>query len=554
MSIRKPIIIAAVLVVIGAFIALVWVRFIGGREFLLGLAQMQPIYLLPLLGITAVFLFTRFIRWQFLLRQVDVRIPTKPSLSVYLASLIGTATPAYIGEVILRSAFNRLRFGVKIGITVWIFLIERLFDVIALGLIGLLTVSTTGLRAVMGLFIVAAVAAILILNLVAGRFGIVNNGVKQPHIWLQSLLLSLAAWVPTALLLTVAGLSMGQPVTPATSMGIFSSSTLLGGLTLMPAGVGSTGSLAIFQLQEMGLVLAQAIIVISIMRLTSTGVVMIVSAVFLVHELLTNRSHKPEQQEHFDDIAAEYGDQFQPHIWDYLLNRKISYITDYITPENGVGLDLGCGLGQQCTEMERRGFQMVGLDIAIQLLEHAHQDGVVVTNGSALELPFKNNSLAFAYTVGVLHHLPNADFQAEACQEIARVLKPDGYFIVHETNPRNPMFRLYMGYIFPLLKSIDEGIESWLEPQRWEEIEGLQLVDVVYFTFLPDFIPPALMKPFRSVERWLESSRLRPYSVHYMAVLQKEANITAPLQTQNKNRRQPTAAVYPTNQQTANVQ
>ena len=102
-----------------------------------------------------------------------------------------------------------------------------------------------------------------------------------------------------------------------------------------------------------------------------------------------------------------------------------------------------------------------------------------------------------------------------------RVLKPGGCFFVHETNPQNPLFRFYMGYVFPILKSIDKGTEIWLEPRKWQSRIELKLDDVKYFTFLPDFLPAWLLRPFLALERRLETSRLGHLSVHYMAIFRK---------------------------------
>ena len=51
-------------------------------------------------------------------------------------------------------------------------------------------------------------------------------------------------------------------------------------------------------------------------------------------------------------------------------------------------------------------------------------------------------------------------------RELFRVLKPGGLLFVHEINTRNMLFRFYMGYVFPSLNCIDEGVERWLLPHR----------------------------------------------------------------------------------------
>jgi len=47
-------------------------------------------------------------------------------------------------------------------------------------------------------------------------------------------------------------------------------------------------------------------------------------------------------------------------------------------------------------------------------------------------------------------------------------------------------------------------------------------VDLQYFTFIPDFLPQPITTRLLSIEKRLEGSRFRPFSVHYMAVLQKD--------------------------------
>jgi hypothetical protein len=77
-----------------------------------------------------------------------------------------------------------------------------------------------------------------------------------------------------------------------------------------------------------------------------------------------------------------------------------------------------------------------------------------------------------------------------------------------------------MGYVFPSLNCIDEG-RALVAAEQDGAIDP-RVVDVRYFTFLPDFVPRPVVRAFSPVERALESSPLRAYSAHYMAVLEKE--------------------------------
>jgi len=79
-----------------------------------------------------------------------------------------------------------------------------------------------------------------------------------------------------------------------------------------------------------------------------------------------------------------------------------------------------------------------------------------------------------------------------------------------------------MGYLFPLLKQIDEGTEHWIVPSQLPLVAGATwLPDTQYFTFTPDFIPIAVQKVLQSTEHCLERSSLRRYSAHYAACLVK---------------------------------
>jgi ubiquinone/menaquinone biosynthesis C-methylase UbiE len=300
----------------------------------------------------------------------------------------------------------------------------------------------------------------------------------------------------------------------------------------MPAGIGSAGTILIVQLRELGHSLTDAIAITSLVRLTSAGAALSLGCAFLVREIRALRERGAHTMRvrgngagrHFDEIARDYDDQFSSHVWDHLMTGKLAMIESAVMPDigkNAIMLDLGCGLGRQSGEMIRRGYKVTGVDLSERLLRYAVEAGVPVLSGDALRLPFADETFDVVYTIGVLHHLPDWNAQLAACAETHRVLKPGGRFLIHETNPRNPLFRFYMGYVFPLLKSIDEGTEVWIPPRLWKNVSGFTVQDVRYFTFLPDFVPRVLMGPLAALEKRLESSRLRSQSVHYLAVLEK---------------------------------
>jgi SAM-dependent methyltransferase len=509
------------LLLAGLIAVAAWVRFAGGADLLEAVRRLNPGTLVLLVGITFTCVLLRFLRWQYLLRRVGVRIPTRRSLSVYLASLAGIATPAYLGET-LRCALIRREFGAPLRRTIPVWVVERLLDFGAIGMLA-------GAAASGSLLVFAGVVAGIALLVVAGEVVPAHAGSNATRglgraMWLFPVFgLSLAAWLPAMFVIWLAASGLGTEVGVLDGVRIFGTSTLGGGFSLMPAGMVAMGSLAIVQLERAGLSVADAVAAVSVVRLATAGITLAIGGAFLVAELRSVR-RRARAEPHFDAIAGEYLDQFAPHIWDLLLERKTELISGVLGDPSrfsGVGVDLGCGLGRQSRALRQRGYRVIGLDPAHGLLRHARAEGTPAAAGSALALPFADESVDFVVTVGVLHHLGGSNAQAAACREVARVLRPGGVFIVHETNPRNPIFRLYMSYVFPVLRSIDEGVEHWIESERWSAERSFRLETIRYFTFLPDFLPRGLLRLVLPLERRLERSGLNRFSVHYMAVMRK---------------------------------
>jgi SAM-dependent methyltransferase len=102
-------------------------------------------------------------------------------------------------------------------------------------------------------------------------------------------------------------------------------------------------------------------------------------------------------------------------------------------PKDAIGADIGCGSGRWAKLTAARVPQLILLDASPQALDVARRNLADMGNVKFMEesvgnLPFETASLDFAYSLGVLHHVP--DTQA-AVREIARVLKPDAPFLVY---------------------------------------------------------------------------------------------------------------------------
>jgi SAM-dependent methyltransferase len=176
--------------------------------------------------------------------------------------------------------------------------------------------------------------------------------------------------------------------------------------------------------------------------------------------------------------------------------------------------------------MRDMGFDVTGIDASagqVALAGHNLGDAALVRVGSALEIPAPDGELDFVYTINVLHHLSSVDEQRRAFLELIRVLRPGGLLFVHEINTTNVVFRFYMGYVFPSVNCIDEGVERWLLPRRLSTYTDVPVIDTRYFTFLPEFLPGAMVRWLSPIERCLERSSWHAYSAHYMAVLRKPA-------------------------------
>lgn len=145
-------------------------------------------------------------------------------------------------------------------------------------------------------------------------------------------------------------------------------------------------------------------------------------------------------------------------------------------------LDAGCGSGNYLNLLKTEVGQAKGLEVNDGMLAQARKKGLDVTHGSITDLPFDKESFHAALTTQVLHHLvvrdwdvaekdqanlrdPSAKFAQvkKACQEVFRVLKPGGIWMINVCTPEQVLDGVWW---VPVIPAAMEKIASLLAPPK----------------------------------------------------------------------------------------
>ena len=102
-------------------------------------------------------------------------------------------------------------------------------------------------------------------------------------------------------------------------------------------------------------------------------------------------------------------------------------------PPNAVGIDVGCGSGRWAQLVAPRVGHLHVLDASAAALEVARENlqglaNISFHHATIDAIPLPDRSLDFAYSLGVLHHIPDT---ARGIGDIGRKLKPGAPFLVY---------------------------------------------------------------------------------------------------------------------------
>lgn len=236
-------------------------------------------------------------------------------------------------------------------------------------------------------------------------------------------------------------------------------------------------------------------------------------------------------------------------VWRSGQERRLALIERYVSLQDQLVLDLGCGLGEYVRGFARRGARALGSDIAANRLAEARErvqrtgtEGVLGFMAAAGEaLPFRDASMDAIVLNEVIEHVQD---DRETLREISRVLRPGGTCILYAPNRLYPFetHGIYLGkrYIFgniPLVNWLPSILRDRLVPHArayghgdWRKLiagTDLRIVDHTYVYPGFDNIEARSRLLARAVRRfcyWAEGNPLRRFGLSHLVVLQREGS------------------------------
>ena len=226
-------------------------------------------YFIAALGLTTLNYFFRFLRWEYYLRTLQINVPITESILIFMSGLSMALTPWKIGEV-LKGYFLLRRHEVSMSITAPVVLMERVTDVVAILVLGIIGIKW--LPQLLQIFLCSTACFLAIGWYFATRHGdtIVKipgirrwNGklailhstshkLNKPRSVIVASIISLFAWASegTALWVILSGLNTN--INLSDSITIYSVSTLIGAITTLPGGLIGTEATMVALLGQLG--------------------------------------------------------------------------------------------------------------------------------------------------------------------------------------------------------------------------------------------------------------------------------------------------------------
>lgn len=148
---------------------------------------------------------------------------------------------------------------------------------------------------------------------------------------------------------------------------------------------------------------------------------------------MTGTRNRESARNRDDEVVVDFGSEWSRFTQSELADRERTSIFERYfgvfpwdtLPREAVGADIGCGSGRWALLVAPRVGRLHCVDASDAALDVCRRNLQVLANvefhlASVDELPFEEGTLDFAYSLGVLHHVPDT---ASAIRSVTRVLK-----------------------------------------------------------------------------------------------------------------------------------
>jgi uncharacterized protein (TIRG00374 family) len=309
------------LVILGGLLALFVIGFaglaatIGWEETMSQLRSLSFVQLLTLLALSMVNYSFRGLRWHLFARQLGLPLSVGQNVLHFMGGFAMTVTPGRIGELVRLRWISRL--------TDWPFerllplpFTDRIVDIAAMGTVlggGVVLSQSAHAATAIPVALVALVFAAIVTKpgllgrivtfawRATGRWPRRFVGLRRaarsmalfrdPKVILPALVLSLIGWTAEGYALYLLLSWMGADIGIATATVVFIFSTLAGGLTGAPGGVGGAEAAMLMMLSAQAVPLAIALPAMAIIRVTTLWFAILVGLLsFPVAEHLSKKA------------------------------------------------------------------------------------------------------------------------------------------------------------------------------------------------------------------------------------------------------------------------
>lgn len=278
----------------------------GWRDVVAAVVLVGPAMLLGLLGLSLTNYLLRFVRWGRYLALLEAHVPWRINLGAYFSGFALTTSPGKVGEL-LRSVLLK-KYGVPHAASIAAFFAERLSDllsILVLAAIGLW--EYTPARPIVGLALMLVAVALVLAQWTALIAAIDRRAAARPQKWARLLVklceivlhfrrcfslpamamglgLGVVSWLAEGIGFWWLLGALGHPLPLATAVFVYAFGMLVGGLSFLPGGLGSSEAVMIALLMLHGFPQPVAVTATLICRLATLWFAVALGALVLARQ------------------------------------------------------------------------------------------------------------------------------------------------------------------------------------------------------------------------------------------------------------------------------